>query len=61
MDFKGFCLVGARADGGFVDFLLTGCDGNPWVDERGGLDPALPAYLRGGRVQHGDCYLDDPN
>ena len=60
-DFKGFCLLGACADSGFVTFLLTGCDRNPWVDERGGLDPGLPAYMRGGRVQHRDCYLDDPN
>ena len=24
--------MGAGADGGFVVFLLTGCDRNPWAD-----------------------------
>ena len=28
-DFKDFYLVGAGEDGGFVAFLLTGCDQNP--------------------------------
>lgn len=48
-DFKDFCLVGGRADGGFVAFLLTGCDRNPWADARGSLNPAPAANVHGER------------
>ena len=58
-DFKDLRLVGAGADCGFVAFLLTGCDRNPWANARGSLDPAPFANVRGGRGRHRGP--DDPN
>jgi len=60
-DFKDFCLVGGRADGGFVAFLLTGCDRNPWADARGPLNPAPPPMCTESGTGPAPRALDDPN
>ena len=40
--------MGAGADGGFVVFLLTGCDRNPWADAREGwIRPPAPMCAEG--------------
>ena len=53
--------MGGGADGGFVAFLLTGCDRNSFADARGALDPAPAANVRGERNRPRDRSLDNPN
>lgn len=60
-DFNDFCPVGGSADGGFVTFLLTGCDRNLWADATVALDPAPAADMHGERDRPRDRGLDDPN